>query len=315
MIPHLGISLRLANTAWPALREHALLADRLGYDSLWTSDHFLARKSDGGGPVFEAWQTLAAYAALTTRVRVGVLVSGNTYRHPAIVANMAVTLDHITDGRAILGLGAAWFALEHHAYGIPFDPPGVRVAKLAEAAAVTRALLDTPRTTFHGRYYHLEDAPCEPKPVQPHLPLMIGGGGERGTLRVVARYADYWNGSGTPEVIAHKLMVLRAHCQAVGRDARAITPTVAFVVIIRDAPEAITARVAEIEAANPDTQMALGPCGTVAQVVEGMAAYWRVGVRGFVVDMPAPFDRETLERLIEEVRPRLAACISNEVAG
>jgi alkanesulfonate monooxygenase SsuD/methylene tetrahydromethanopterin reductase-like flavin-dependent oxidoreductase (luciferase family) len=145
-----------------------------------------------------------------------------------------------------------------------------------------------------------------PRPIQRHVPLMIGGGGERKTLRVAARFADYWNGFGTVETIAHKLAVLRDHCASVGRDPAAITPTVAFGMVIRDDPTAVAARVREIDTVNHGDGVWLGPSGTVEQAAQGLAAYWRVGARGFLVDMPAPYDDETLVRLAQEVRPRLA---------
>jgi F420-dependent oxidoreductase-like protein len=273
---------------------------------LWTSDHFIGDDGDLDAPYFEGWQLLPAWGALTERIRVGMLVSGNTYRHPAILAKMAATLDHITGGRAILGLGAAWYEREHRAYGVPFDTKAVRLAKLNEAATIVRSLLTQSRTTFHGQYYQLVDAPFAPKPVQDHLPLMIGGGGERKTLRIAAQHADLWNGFGTPETIAHKLAVLRDHCAAVGRDPAAILSTVSLGLVIRDDPAAVQERVREIDEANHGDGVWLGPSGSAEEVAQGLAAYCRVGVRGFVADMPSPFDEETLTRLAVEVRPRLA---------
>jgi F420-dependent oxidoreductase-like protein len=280
--------------------------EALGYDSLWTSDHFIGDERDLDAPYFEGWQLLPAWGALTEHIRIGMLVSGNTYRNPAVLAKMVATLDHITGGRAILGLGAAWYEREHRAYGIPFDTRAVRLAKLSEAAAIVRAFLTQSRTTFTGRHYQLADAPFAPKPLQAHLPLMIGGGGERKTLQIAAKYADLWNGFGTPETIAHKLAVLRNHCAAVGRDPDAILPTVSLGLVVRDNPAAVQARIGEIDEVNHGDGVWLGPSGDVEDVAQGLAAYCRVGVRGFIVDMPSPFDEETLSRLAVEVRPRLA---------
>jgi F420-dependent oxidoreductase-like protein len=302
---HLGVSLRSSYTSWAALRSTGLLVEQLGYDSLWTSDHFMGSAEDVDAPTLEGWQLLAAWGAFTARLRLGLLVSGNTYRHPAILAKMAVTLDHITNGRAILGLGAAWYQREHLAYGIPFPPTRIRVAKLAEAAEIVRALLDQPRTTFQGSYYQVVDAPSMPRPVQPHLPLLIGGGGERQTLRIVARCADLWNGFGSVETVAHKLGVLHRYCDELGRDPREILPTVGFGLVIRDEPAAIAARLQELDTVNHGDGVWLGPSGSVEAVAEGLAAYWREGVHGFIVDMPAPYDEETLVRLTREVRPRV----------
>lgn len=197
---HLGVQVHPDHTTWPAMREIGLVADRLGYDSLWTWDHFVPLRGDHVGPTFEGWQILAAWGAITERVRIGTLVSGVTYRHPALVAKMAATLDHITNGRAILGIGGAWHEREHRMYGMDFDTPGVRLRKLDEACRLMRSLLDNERTTFHGKYYTITDARAEPKPVQRKLPIMIGGGGERKTLRSTARWADMWHGFGTPEI-------------------------------------------------------------------------------------------------------------------
>jgi F420-dependent oxidoreductase-like protein len=306
---HFGVSVRCGYTSWEALRDCGARVEELGFDSLWTSDHFIGTEDDLDAPTFEGWQILPAWGTLTSRVRIGMLVSGNTYRHPPVLAKMAATLDHITNGRAILGLGAAWYGREHQAYGITFDTRAIRLARLVEAAEIIRSLLDRPRTTFRGRYYQLDDAPFMPKPVQRHLPLMIGGGGERKTLRIAARFADYWNGFGSVETIARKLSLLRDHCASVGRDPAAIIPTVSFGMVIRDDAAAVEARVREIDTANHGDGVWLGPSGTIEQAAQGLAAYWRVGVRGFIVDMPTPYDDETLVRLAKEVRPKLQQLI------
>jgi alkanesulfonate monooxygenase SsuD/methylene tetrahydromethanopterin reductase-like flavin-dependent oxidoreductase (luciferase family) len=207
------------------------------------------------------------------------MVSGITLRHPALLAKMAITLDHISGGRALCGIGAGWFEQENRAYGIPWGATRERLSQLEEAAHVLRSLLDEPRTTFHGRHYHLTDAPAAPKPLQQRLPLLIGGGGERRTLRIAARYADLWNGFGSPATMARKVAVLRRHCTEVGRDPAAMTPTVA---IMLD-PEEPSERIASL-----------------------FADYARAGVEGVIVDLPAPYDRSLLERLVGEVRQRLA---------
>jgi F420-dependent oxidoreductase-like protein len=280
---HFAVTLHPQHTTWSAMREHGLLVDELGYDSLWTWDHFVTLSGDPNGPNFEGWQILPAWGALTTRVRIGMLVTGNTYRHPTVLAKMAATLDHITNGRAILGLGAAWNEREHSMYGIPFDTAGVRLAKLAESARVIRSLLDQPRTSFAGRHYRLTEAVAEPKPLQAHLPLMIGGGGERKTLRVTAAFADMWHGFGGPSQIAHKLEVLRRHCEDVGRDPAAIAPT---------------ATIAQGRLA-----------GDAASIARRAVEFWKVGVRGFFYQQGAPFDRKGLEFFAREVRPRVLEAV------
>jgi alkanesulfonate monooxygenase SsuD/methylene tetrahydromethanopterin reductase-like flavin-dependent oxidoreductase (luciferase family) len=167
----LGIQIRPANTTWPDLREVALLAEEVGFDSIYTWDHLLpVADIDPALPNFEGWQLLAAWGALTTRVRVGMLVTGNTLRHPGLVAKMAVTLDHVTNGRAILGLGAGQLAPEQAQYGLEFPPVRERIARLDEALAVIRTLLSEERTSFEGRFYRLDEAIAEPKPVQERSP-------------------------------------------------------------------------------------------------------------------------------------------------
>ena len=179
----LGVNLWPQNTTWQALREHALLADRLRFDSLWVWDHFYSINGDLHRPNLEGWQIQAAYAAITKNVRIGCLVSGITHRHPAVLANMATTLDNISDGRAILGIGAAWNALEHNAYGIDLGTPAERSNRFAEATKIIRQLVDGKRVSFSGKYYELVNAEVLVRPVQKRLPILIGGGGEQRTLR------------------------------------------------------------------------------------------------------------------------------------
>lgn len=193
--------------------------EALGFDSAWLFDHFMAA---GGNPndhtYLEAWTALAGLAMVTSRVAIGILVSGNTYRPPALLAKQAVTIDHISNGRVIIGLGAGWHEPEHRAFGFPFPPPGERVARFAEAMQVIRLLTTAERPSFEGRYYRLADAPFEPRPVRPGgIPIVVGTSGER-MLGLVARYADRWNMVGSPEQIAEKGKRLREACAAVGRD-------------------------------------------------------------------------------------------------
>jgi len=263
--------------------------------------------------MFEAWELLAAWGALTTRVRLGTLVTGNTYRHPPVLAKMVATLDHITNGRAILGLGAAWHEGEHAMYGLRFPSTAGRLARMDEAARVLRVLLDEPTASFAGKHYTLTDAVAEPKPVQERLPLLIGGGGERKTLRTVAKYADYWHGHGTPEVIAHKLEVLAAHCADVGRDVREIKPltTVRPDVVLRAKVSDVTAQLERVRVRSKRAEpVPMNPIHTADALVERCAALWRAGARGFILYFTAPFDHETIERVATEVRPKLEEAIA-----
>ena len=186
----------------------------------WAFDHFVPLGPDPTGPQLEGWTLLGALAARTERVRVGLMVTGNTYRHPAVLANIAATVDHISHGRLDFGIGAAWNEMEHNMYGIPFYTTGQRIRRLDESIQVCKLLWTETRANFDGKYYQLKDALCEPKPVQkPYPPIVIGGSGEQLTLRVVARHADIWNFfASTVEELNHKLEVLARHCEAVGRD-------------------------------------------------------------------------------------------------
>ena len=190
------------------------------FEHAWLFDHFAPINSDVNGPCFEGWTLLTAYAVETTRLRVGLMVVGNTYRHPAVLAKTAATVDVIAGGRLDLGLGAGWNEYEHASMGIPLYAPAERIRRLDEACEMIKLLYSQPTTDFDGRYYQLQEARCEPKPVQrPHPPFVIGGGGEQLTLRVVAKHADVWNFAGGPvEQFAHKVGVLRGHCAAIGRD-------------------------------------------------------------------------------------------------
>lgn len=232
----LGLQIWPSNSSWQELRSVALRAEELGFDAIFTWDHFAPVATiDPYSANFEGWQVLAAWAELTKRVRIGMLVTGNTYRHPAVVAKMAATLDHISNGRAIAGMGAGWFEFEHVRYGIPFPAVGQRIEELDEALAVMRSLFTQSRSQFDGRYYRLTDAPAEPKPLQPHLPILVGGSGERKMLRVVAKHADMWHCfADTAPEFARLFSVLQAHCDAVGRNVHNILPSTGGQAVIRD---------------------------------------------------------------------------------
>jgi F420-dependent oxidoreductase-like protein len=198
----------------------------------WLFDHFMPLGNDQTGPIFEGWTLLTAYLVQTKRLRGGLMVTGNTYRHPAVLANMAATVDVISGGRLDFGIGAGWFEFEHNAYGIPLYSTGERIRRLGEACEVIRRLWTERAPDFDGRYYRLQGAYCEPKPVQkPYPPFVIGGGGEQLTLRVVARYADIWNlAGGDVDTFRHKSQVLNQHCQAIGRDPAEIVRSVQLIV-------------------------------------------------------------------------------------
>lgn len=267
-----------AQQPWDDLREEVVHADRTGWDGVYLADHFMG---DGAGfgaegsPNLESTAALSALGACTERVRVGPLVLGNTYRHPAVVANWAATLDRITGGRAVLGVGAGWQVNEHEQYGIELPRPGVRLARLDEACSVLTGLLRTPRTTFAGEHYELRGAWCEPKPLQEPLPLLIGGKGER-MLGLVARHADEWNMWGLPEVIAARGAVLEAHCERIGRDPATIRRSTQALVLLTDDPAVAAEFVARVA---PRAAFA----GTVEQFGELVARWAAVGVDEVIV--------------------------------
>jgi alkanesulfonate monooxygenase SsuD/methylene tetrahydromethanopterin reductase-like flavin-dependent oxidoreductase (luciferase family) len=301
-------------TDWPGLEAAARRIDELGYDHIWAWDHLHAIFGDPDQPFFEGWTTLAAWAKVTRRARLGLLVGAITFRNPGLVAKMVTTLDHVSDGRAILGLGGAWFEHEHVAHGIDFGRSvGERLDWMHEALGAIRTVLDGGSATSpEGGHYRFRALRQLPRPVQGRLPIMIGGSGEKKTLRSVATYADMWNVMGTVETLRRKLEVLREHCDAVGRDIREIELTVGCKPIIRDSA-AEAQRVWEAQMAHNRTPMAevLDDPTFWIDTPEGIAERMRtcreLGFDTFIAEMAAPYDVETLERWIGEVKPMVEA--------
>lgn len=280
------------------------------FDSLWVIDHFVTgfgTAFGSEGQCLESWTALAALAQATSRVRVGVLVSGNTYRHPAVLAKQATTLDHISGGRLTLGIGAAWHTYEHQAFGIPFHTTRERLERLDEAVQVIKLLWTQPAPAFHGRYYQLDGPPYNPPNVQqPHPPILVGGGGERRTLRTAARYADISNVMGTPEEVAHKFQVLEQHCRDVGRDPAAVRRTIQVPLWLTDDP-AFKQRVLQgmsVARGTSEEEAARSVLlGSVEEVKAQVAAYVEAGVEGFMLAQWPRFHRDTLLRFSEEIIP------------
>jgi F420-dependent oxidoreductase-like protein len=302
----LGILLWSQGSEWPAFRDAARRMESLGYDYLWTWDHVYAIFGDPHQSIFEGWTALAGLAASTERLRLGLMVGANTFRNPALVAKAAATVDAISDGRAMVGLGAAWFELEHRADGYEFGASvGQRCDWLDESAGVIRRLLDGETVTYSSEKYRLDGAVHHPRPIQDHLPMVIGGSGERKTLRTVAKYADIWNGIGSVEALTAKTRVLDEHCAAVGRDPASIERSLDCFMVIRDresdAREAWLSFLAynKTDPARPAPPL-LGPPAAIA---ETLRAYRQVGFRTVNVELPAPYDDETLERLLTDVKP------------
>ena len=281
---------------WDDVRSTAVDAEAAGWHGVWFADHFMPSTGDTtrtDGDFLECWGVLAALAAVVPRVRLGPLVSSATFRHPAVLANLAATVDHVSGGRLVLGLGAGWQINEHDAYGIPLGSVKERLDRFEEACQVVTSLLRDDRTTVEGSYYQVVDAPCEPKPVQRPLPFLVGGGGEKRTLAIAARYADEWNVWGTPEVLAHKNAVLDRHCEAIGRDPSTIRRTCQALIGIRDTPT--------------EPQQGARPMvvGAPEQIAETMAEYAAAGVDEFIVPCFADVGpaRATVDRFMAEVVP------------
>ena len=305
-----GVFTSLTGAAWAGVLELWRHFETTGWDIACVSDHFMPNSKDREGPVLESWSTLSALAALVPRMRVGTIVLGNTYRHPAVVAKMAAQVDIISGGRLLLGIGAGWQQNEHEAYGIPYYTVRERLERLDEACQVIRSLWTERRSNFKGRYYQLSDAPLDPKPVQiPHPELMIGGGGERVTLRVVARQADHWNVWGGPKVLARKTAILEDHCSRVGRDPKTIARSVNMALLFTDKKadidrlvDTITSRIGSHAADARDTCLA----GTPDQIREQLTQLKAAGADTlFIPTMFRPLDeiRRDMDRFIAEVAP------------
>jgi F420-dependent oxidoreductase-like protein len=299
-----GAQLWSQHTTWPAFRDAAQAAEAAGWDSVWTWDHLLAIFGPWEQPILEGWTTLSATAAVTSRIRLGLMVGANTFRNPGLTAKLATTLDHVSGGRAVLGIGGAWFEREHDAFG--FDETwgatvGERLDRLDESVMLLRRLLDGERFSHAGRFYTFRDALCEPRPIQGHLPILVGGSGPRKTLRTVAERADAWNTSGELDEVRATLAILDEHCAAVGRDRAAIELTVSFPITIRATVEAARAAASERFAVNGVENAGAGPQldGPPELVAAALAPYRDLGFSTVIVRMPAPYDHETIERMGE----------------
>jgi alkanesulfonate monooxygenase SsuD/methylene tetrahydromethanopterin reductase-like flavin-dependent oxidoreductase (luciferase family) len=300
-------------TDWPSWLAAMQRAERVGYDSLWAPDHVYPPNGDPYGPCLEPYMLMAPLAAMTTRPTVGLMVGANTYRSPALVAKMVTTLDHISGGRAILAIGSAWNEIEHTGFGFELGTSaGERLRWLAEALPVIRGMLDGTRPSASGPHYTMVDAVNEPRPIQPHLPILVGGSGRKVTLRLVAEWADICNVKGTADEVAGHDAALVAHCEAIGRDEREIERTIDVgVLTIRDShDEADRVNKALFAAHGGETQWPDQPVGTPEEVFEFLAAYVELGYHHLVFYFPPPFDDESMTRLVTEIRPRLETLVT-----
>jgi F420-dependent oxidoreductase-like protein len=281
------------------MKSLALHVEETGWDGIWLADHFMPNAENTDAPWPEAWTTLAALAAVVPRIRMGTLVTGNTYRHPAVLAKMAATVDHISNGRVVLGLGSGWQENEHAKYGIPFHTVNNRLARLEEACQVIKALFSEESTSFGGEFYQLADAPLVPKPVQVNLPLLIGGGGEKVTLKITARYADEWNVWGSVDTLIHKMKILDQHCETVSRISTDIQRSAVALMFLTDDDAFAKKMIANSENGMPTI------AGNVNQVQDIICAYDEAGVDELIVpDWTMGEDKlDILDKLINEVAP------------
>jgi F420-dependent oxidoreductase-like protein len=296
-----GVHTGVARTTTSELRALWRQIEDAGYDWISIWDHFYAADGTGDAECLEAVGIHAALALTTTRVRCGSLVYSIGYRHPAVLANAMATLDHLSGGRITLGLGAGWLNTEYDAYGIPFPPAPERLGQLDEGIQCVRALLTEDVANFAGNHYSLRDAKCEPKPVQTRLPIWIGGGGEKVTLRIAAQHADGWNVPFVdPAAYAHKVSVLHAHCERLGRDPSTMTKSVNL---------ALAWDEADLVRQFADMAKFVRPSvltGSTQEVVDRVAAYHDAGAEQINVAMRAPFDADGMERFAAEVIPAFA---------
>ena len=281
-------------------------AEALGYDSAWTYDHFVAVMMDPYDPTLEAWTCLAALAMATSRIRIGALVTGNTYRHPAILAKMVTTVDVISQGRLDFGIGTGWYEPEHTMFGLPFGSVRERCERLDEALQIMRSLWTNPETTFTGEHYRLEGAIHEPKPVQrPHPPIVVAGAGEKRLLPLVARHADTWSSFGSPDVYRHKISVLDRLCREAGREVEDIEKSVLLPAAVTDDLDTVApmiqgyAMYQKITEEEAKQWMLLGSATSVRKQVDAFIA---AGVTHFVLTL-TPWNLDVMERFAVEVMP------------
>lgn len=317
----LGFQVWSQYVTWPELMAIGREIDDLGFDELWSNDHLFPQAAGGAGalgeldgPVIEGWSILFGWAGMTRRARMGCLVSGGGYRNPGLLVKMATALDHATGGRAALGLGAGWFEREHRAFGFEFPQLGRRLDRLAEAAAICRGLLDGISVTFEGDWFTAVDARNDPPPLQERLPLVIGGSGEKRTLRIVAQYGDIWNADqDDPEAFRRRNGILDEHCHAVGRDPASIERTAGLAApcirATREEAVETLARTLELQAMPRSAALEMATAspfaGTVDSVTDALRGYRDAGLSAAMFDWPAPFDRPTLEALAGPVRAAL----------
>ena len=298
-------SIEGAAAKWEKSVEIAVLAETLGYDSIWVYDHFHNVPRPAREAVFECWTTIAAISQRTTRIRLGQMVGCNSYREPSVLAKITSTVDVISGGRLDWGIGAGWYENEYRGYGFEFPKPKDRIGMLKESVEIVRSMWTENETSYDGTYYQLSRANCFPKPLQsPHPPIWIGGGGEQLTLRVVAQHANYSNFGGLPDEWARKREILKGHCAAVGRDEATIGKTWSPEVFIRETEaEILAAGSRNLWGAPFETWRESNLVGTPEQVCEKVQRYIDLGCSGFISWCSDYPETESLERFATQVAP------------
>jgi len=294
-------------TTWDDIVATWKEADALGYDSAWVFDHFIPIFGDQEGPCLEGWTLLAALAAETNHLQVGVLVTGNTYRNPALLAKMATTVDQVSHGRLALGIGAGWFERDHTAYGFTFGTPHERARKLGEALQVITKLWSEDHPTFQGKYYRLDHAPFAPRNVQkPHPPIIVGGQGKDWIIPLVARYADGWNAvSGvTPDGIRERRQIIEDECKRIGRTpcpsyVSVLLPLVAITNVPLAGPVVRFGARAVVKKEVAQSILADSPDA----IRDRIRAYVDAGASEIILSLRTPFDHELMRRFAQEIMP------------
>ncbi len=283
-----------------SLKKLATTAENNGFDSFWVMDHFhqipmIGKVED---PMLESWTTLSVVARLTTKIKLGTLVTGIMYRYPAVLAKVAATLDVLSKGRLFMGIGAAWNEDESRAYGIHFPPASERLSRLEEAVQIIRKMwTEEPSASFNGKYYQIHNAYCNPKPIQkPSPPILVGGGGERKTLKIVAKYADACNLFGSAETVKRKLNILKEHCKTIGRDYDSILKTKLSIIVVEDDKQTSEKKIEKIFKGIPEEQIReFAISGTPEDVLRQIELFEQVDIQYLIVDLDPTRELEALD--------------------
>jgi len=295
------------------IREIAIEAERMGFESIWLSDHFFLTKESIGTNCLECWTTLAALARDTTTLRLGPMVSAQSYRNPGLLANIAASLDHISGGRLYFGIGAGWKVVEYEAYGYPFPKPATRIRQLDETIEIAKRMWTQEKATFKGRHYSVEEALCYPHPVQkPHIPVWVGGSGTL-TLKVAAKHADAVNfaWSQPPSFFEERLGVLRRHCSKIGRDYDGIRKSAGLMITMEETEEELESEL-ENQRRKKDTlyrrylsRQPPNVVDTPEAVAERMGEYVALGIDHFILRFNFGEEIQKMELFMDKVKKRI----------